>query len=194
MSMSAPAYPFTLEVDGPAPQSRLTVFFRILMAIPHAIILEFLLAAAYVVVLISWFAILFTGKLPAGLATFVTGTLHWFTRYTGYTWLATGQYPPFALGPNDAYPIRLAGEAQTEGRNRITTFFRIFMIIPHAIVLYLLGIALAVVILISWVAALITGSVPSGMHGFIAGFLRWQTRVWAYATLLTDQYPPFSLS
>ena len=194
MSMSAPAYPIGLEVDDAAPQSRLTVFFRILMAIPHAIILEFILAAVFIVSVLAWFAILFTGKYPAGLMNFVVSALHWQTRYTGYLWLLTGKYPPFAMGEDKAYPIRLLAEGQIDGRNRVTVFFRYFMLIPHIIVLYLLGIAGAVVILISWVAALFTGTVPAGMHNFLAGILRWQTRVGAYAYLVTDQYPPFSLS
>ncbi|HNO65504.1 MAG TPA: DUF4389 domain-containing protein, partial [Tepidiformaceae bacterium] len=83
MSVSAPAYPFALDVDPPEKQSRLTVFFRLIMLIPHAIILEFLLVAAYVVMILAWFAILITGKLPGGLGNFVLGSLHWLTRYGG---------------------------------------------------------------------------------------------------------------
>jgi hypothetical protein len=181
-------------VDDPAPQSRLTVFFRMIMAIPHAIILEFLLAAVGVVTFIAWFAILFTGKYPEGLQTFVINALHWQTRYSGYTYLLTGTYPPFAMGADMKYPVRLLAEGQVEGRNQLTVFFRYFMLIPHIIVLYFVGLAAAVVILISWLAALFTGSVPAGLHNFLAGVLRWGTRVGAYALLLTDQYPPFSLS
>lgn len=194
MSVSAPAYPFALDVHPPEKQSRLTVFFRLILLIPHAIILEFLLVAAYVVMILAWFAILITGKLPGGLGNFVLGSLHWLTRYGGYAWLLTGKYPPFALGEDSNYPVRLSGEVQTEGRSRVTVFFRMLMIIPHVIVLYFLNIALSVVVLISWIVALFTGSVPAGLHGFIAGFLRWQTRLGAYAMLLTDQYPPFSKS
>lgn len=190
----APAFPFALDVDDPAPQSRLTVFFRLIMLIPHAIILEFIGAAVSVVTLIAWFAILFTGKHPAGLLTFATNALHWTTRYNAYAWLLTGKYPPFAMGPDTSFPARLSGEGQVEGRNRVTVFFRILMIIPHLIVLALLGIVAAIVILISWIAALFTGTVPAGMHNFLAGVLRWQTRFSAYCELLTDQYPPFSMS
>ena len=68
------------------------------------------------------------------------------------------------------------------------------MVIPHIIVLAVLAIVLYVVYFLSWIIALITGSVPAGMHNFLAGFLRWSSRVNAYYYLLTDQYPPFSLS
>jgi len=190
----APVYPFTLDVDPPAPQSRLTVFFRLLMVIPHAIVVGLLGIVAAVVTLIAWFVILFTGAYPAGMSAFVVNVFHWSARVSGYMYLLTGKYPPFAMGPDTSYPIRFAGEAQAEGRNRLTVFFRVIMIIPHYIILYFLQIAAQIVIFIAWFAALFTGSVPAGMHTFVAGFLRWNMRYYAYAALLTDEYPPFSLN
>lgn len=193
MSM-APAYPFALDVDPAQSQSRLTVFFRLLMVIPHIIIIYFLQIAVQVVTLLGWFAILFTGKYPAGMLSFSVNALHWMTRVNGYMFLLTGAYPPFALGPDDSYAVRLRGEGASEGRNRVTTFFRLFMLIPHIIVLYFVQLAAGIVLFISWLVAIFTGSVPAGMHNFLAGVLRWQTRFSAYAFLLTDEYPPFSLS
>lgn len=190
----APAYPIGLEVDDATPQSRLTVLFRMIMIIPHVIILEFIGVAVSVVTLLAWFAILFTGKYPAGLMNFAINAMHWQTRYSGYAFLLTGAYPPFAMGVDAAYPVRLIAEGQIEGRNRLTVFFRYFMLIPQILVLYFVLIAAGVVLMISWLVALFTGSVPAGMHNFLAGTLRWQTRVGAYGSLLTDQYPPFSLS
>jgi hypothetical protein len=190
----APAYPFGFEADGPAPQSRLTVFLRLLLAIPHAIIVGLLGYALAALTLIAWFAILITGKYPAGMLGFAVNVQHWQSRYNGYVYLLTGQYPPFTLGPDPSYPVRMTGDGVVENRNRLTVFFRIFMIIPHIIVLYLLAIALVVVWVISWFAALFTGSVPAGMHNFMAGCLRWTTRVMNYALLFNDEYPPFSLN
>ena len=194
MSMSAPAYPIGLDVDPAAPQSRLTVFFRYFMLIPHGIIVSALMAVVEVITFLAWFAILFTGKYPAGLLKFSMDTFHWSNRYTGYQWLLTGKYPPFAMGADDSYPIRTTGEGEGTGRNRITVFFRYPLLIPHLVVLSILAVAAIVILAISWLAALITGSVPAGMHSFMAGFTRWSTRVTAYALLLTDKYPPFSLS
>lgn len=193
MSM-APAYPFALDADPPAPQSRLTVFFRIIMVIPHLIIVALLGAVASLITLAAWFIILFTGSYPPGMSSFVMNTLHWTTRANGYMYLLTGVYPPFAMGPDDSYPVRLSGTPQESGRNRMTVFFRIFMIIPHVIILYFIQIAAQVVLLISWFAALFTGSVPPGLHTFMLGYLRWNTRLSAYYMLLTDEYPPFSLN
>lgn len=190
----APAYPFTIDFDPPEPQSRLTVFFRLLLVIPHAIIVGLLGIATQVITLVAWFAILGTGKYPAGMQQFVVNVLHWQLRMTAYQYLLTGKYPPFALGADDSYPARLAGIGEIEGRNRLTVFFRLLMIIPSAIVLYIILIGVMVVYFISWFIALFTGSVPPGMHNFMAGGLRWATRLGVYAMLLTDQYPPFSLN
>ncbi|MGD9933586.1 MAG: DUF4389 domain-containing protein [Dehalococcoidia bacterium] len=194
MSSAPASYPITLDIAPPAPQSRLTVLFRILMVIPHQIVLYFLQIAAQVITLIAWFAILFTGKYPAGMYGFVVGYLRWSSRVGAYTALLTGTYPPFALDDSMAYPVRLSVQPQLEGRNRLTVFFRIFMIIPHVIVLYLVAIVAILALVAAWFVALFTGSVPEGIHNFLAGVSRWSTRVNGYALLLTDEYPPFSLS
>jgi len=190
----APAYPITLEVDPAAPQSRLTVFFRLLMVIPQAIVLAFVGIAAYIVTVIAWFAILITGSYPEGMLRFASGALRWGVRVEGYAYLLTGSYPPFSLEAISDYPIRPGVEGQSANRNRLTAFFRIIMVIPHAIIVQVLGYAVAVVVFISWVAALFTGSVPEGLHNFIAGYIRWYARYIGYAMLLCDEYPPFSLS
>jgi len=71
-----------------------------LLAIPHLIILVFLALAALVVVIIAWFAILFTGRYPEGLFDFVVGVMRWGNRVQGYAFvLITDRYPPFSLNP-----------------------------------------------------------------------------------------------
>ena len=71
-----------------------------LLAIPHYIVLLFLWLAALVSVVITWFAILFTGRYPRGLFEFVDGVLRWTNRVAGYAFiLVTDEYPPFRLSP-----------------------------------------------------------------------------------------------
>jgi len=79
-----------------------------------------------------------------------------------------------------------------ERRNRLTTFFRLLMVIPVAIVLYVFGIVASFAIVIAWFAIVITGRYPQGLYDFVADFNRFLARVTAYAVLLSDAYPPFS--
>jgi hypothetical protein len=97
-SGDAGQYPLTLEVDYDSDLSRWKIFLKWLFAIPHYIVLMFLLLAAYVVIFIAFFAILFTGRYPRGMFDFVVGVARWTTRVNAYAqWLVTDRYPPFTL-------------------------------------------------------------------------------------------------
>ena len=91
-------YPVRLEVDYDENLSRWLIFVKWLLVIPHLIVLLFLFIAAYVVVFIAFFAILFTGKYPRGMFDFVVGVFRWTVRVNAYgQWLMTDRYPPFSL-------------------------------------------------------------------------------------------------
>ncbi len=95
----APApYPVTFDVDYPEKLSRLLIFVKWLLAIPHFIVLYFLQLVANILTLISWFAILFTGRFPRGMFDFLVGVERWSMRANAYAfWLMTDSYPPFSL-------------------------------------------------------------------------------------------------
>ncbi|HET7738443.1 MAG TPA: DUF4389 domain-containing protein [Tepidiformaceae bacterium] len=195
--MSLPAgYPVTVDVDGPQPQNRLSVLLRLLYVLPHLIALYFVGFAAALGWFISWFAILVTGTYPPRILRLTHGFIRWSARANAYALLLTDKYPPFALSDEISYPVRVTMAEQATGRNRLTTFWpiRIIMAIPHLLIVGLLGNAVAVVVLIAWFAALFTGSVPPGLHNFVAGYLRWSTRANAYVYNVTDEYPPFGLN
>ncbi len=192
MTAMPSSYPVQLEVDAAVPQNRLTILFRAILAIPHLIILYGLGIAVMIVELLAWFAILFTGRFPEGLLRFAIGTSRWSARANAYYSLLTEQYPPFSLGEETDYPVRLLVEEQVEGRNRLTTFFRIILVIPHIIVLSILGIIASIVLLAAWLAGIVLGRVPEGLHNFLMGYSRWSARANAYGGLLVDGYPPFS--
>ena len=103
-------YPSTDEeqavrVDFPYPDAKNDInrwlpLVKWLLAIPHYIVLLFLGLAAFVVIIIAWFAILFTGRYPQGLFDFVVGVMRWGNRVQGYAFvLITDRYPPFRLDP-----------------------------------------------------------------------------------------------
>lgn len=198
-------------------RNRLTTAFRPILAIPHAILVGAPMVAAWfwggsnaddgrgtdtgagggvlgvvamVAAVISWFAILFTGRQPHGLRSLAIYYLRWRVHALAYMALLRDEYPPFG---DDAYPVDLDLDPAPAVRDRLSVAFRIFLAIPHLIVVGLLGIGWAIATIIAWVAILITGRFPDGLYDFSAGVLRWTTRVEGYLLLLHDDYPPFTL-
>jgi hypothetical protein len=90
-------YPASVTVVDPAVRDRLTVGLRILLAIPHFIVLAFILTAWWVTTVVSWFAILLTGRYPQGLYEFGVGAFQWYTRVEAYMLLLVDEYPPFSF-------------------------------------------------------------------------------------------------
>lgn len=198
MEAASSAYPAALTVEPPEKIANWRPIVQWILAIPHLIVLEVLGIVASVVALISWFAILFTGKLPEGLA----GVQALYLRYINRTYIYAGflveEYPPFSFDTTGADPgdyprVRTDVVPALEDRNRLTTFFRLILVIPHVFVLAVLGIVAWFAWAIGWVVVIITGKWPEGLRTFVLGFLRWSLRVNAYSFLLTDEYPPFSL-
>ena len=192
--MSSGAYPVSLEVDEPQPQNRLSVLIRIIFAIPAMLFGIVIGIGLQIVALIAWVVILVTGKYPAGMMNFTEGGLRFSSRLSGYLYLLTDKSPSFSLDADPGYPVRLSVQGQIEGRNRLTVFFRLLMAIPHYLILGVLNYVIGVVVFVAWLMALFTGSVAPGLHTFIAGYLRWTMRAQGYVLLVTDEYPPFSLS
>jgi hypothetical protein len=199
-------------------RNRLTSFFRLILAIPHLILVGgpggfgfsipfgvfgkgngtfvgfggngALGLVAGVMAFISWFAIVFTGRQPKGLWDFTHFYLRWRSKAVAYTALLRDEYPPFGDG---AYAVDFGAGEFPATRDRWSVGLRIFYLIPHAVVLFFLGIAWAITAVIGWFAILFTGAYPEGLYRFGIGYLRWSLRVEAYALLMHDEYPPFSL-
>lgn len=197
-------------------RDRLTVAFRIILAIPHLLLVGGPMAAtlwwgwstreglsyelgagggvlgavAAVSAVIAWFAILFTGRYPEGLRGLVVYYLRWRVRAVAYTALLRDEYPPFGDG---LYPAELELAPAPGERRLLTVAFRVILAIPHIIAVWVLGIAWAVTSVVAWFSILFTGRYPGALYRFGVGVLRWNVRVDAYILLLYDDYPPFSL-
>jgi hypothetical protein len=86
--------------DVPRELNRFLPLVKWLLAIPHFIVLAFLWIAVFFVVIVAWFAILFTGRYPRGIFDFVEGVVRWGQRVVAYAFtLVTDRYPPFSLRP-----------------------------------------------------------------------------------------------
>ena len=119
-SSAAATYPVRLEVDDAALQSRLTVFFRVLMIIPHLFVFGLVSIALSFATFVAWIAIVFAGRYPDSLLRFSIGIHRWSARLNAYQYLLTGQFPPFGVEPEESYPVRLSVDEQSRDRNRRT--------------------------------------------------------------------------
>lgn len=140
-SFDVDASPVTLEFDDP-PQGALSrwrvLFWKGVLLIPHVFVLTFLMVGVVVVVFLSWWAILFTGRYPRGMFGFVTGVSRWYFRVLGYFASFNDRYPPFALsaeaGPaaNTTVVINgIIGGLATGGLALLIVLLAIFTGDPH---------------------------------------------------------------
>jgi len=168
-------------------QSRVTIFFRFILALPQLIVVGVIGYAAYVVIFLGWFAALVTGRLPAGFAKFLTGYIRWYTRVLSYVYLMHDQYPPFTLDLDASYPVDVA---VTTGRlNRLSVLFRIILVIPAVIVVTAVGLGWQILSFVFWIITVVKGQMPDSIFGATAAVLRFQTRLIAYFSMVTSVYP-----
>lgn len=199
---AAPAvggYPITLTFDSPGKIARWRPLVHWLLAIPHFIILYVLGLVAEVLAFVAWILGVITGKVPEGILGVIAMYVRYSTRVGAYVSFLKEEYPPFTFStafadPGDDPRVRIDFVPKTEGRNRLTIFFRLLLVIPHIIVLYVIFIAAFFVYIIGFFAVLFTGKWPTGLQNFVVGLLRWNTRLSAYMFLLTDEYPPFGFN
>lgn len=194
-----PAYPASFSFDAPERIANWRPLVHWLLVIPHLLVVTALQRVAQALAVISWFAILFTGRLPTGIARFQAMYIRYAIRTAAFTGFLREEYPPFTLDTTTADPgddprVHVDVDPQIDDRNRLTTGFRLILAIPHLIALTLLTIALAVVAIIGFFTVLFTGQWPDALRTFALGVGRWWVRVQAYMLLLTDDYPPFTLA
>jgi hypothetical protein len=209
------AYPVSIEVQPRlTDRNRLTVAFRIILAIPHLIAVGsvglgvavtssgrdrtsltgetgILGGVAWILAIVSWVTILIGGEHINAIRRFSRFYLRWRVRALAYLMLLEDQYPPFGDG---AYPATLAITDITGPRRRLTVFFRAILAIPHFFVLVFVLLAWWITAFVAWVVILVTGTYPEGLYRFGVGVMRWLIRVEAYMLLLIDDYPPFSFT
>jgi hypothetical protein len=186
MEAQATAHPIGLIVTDDLRRSRLTVFFRLLLVIPHLIWLYLWSIPVAFAVLISWFAALFTGQVPAGLHNFNAAFLRYSTRVTGYLFLLADPWPPFST--SQPYPIDVRVDPPAP-QSRLTVFFRLLLAIPALILVYVFRAVNQIVALLAWFYCLALGKMNEGMRNISAWLLRYEVQTYAYLMLLTGRYP-----
>jgi len=193
------AYPVAVTVTPSAGErDRMTTAFRFFLALPHMILVAgpaafasgLLGSVAAFLAFVNWCAIVFTGQSVSGIHEFTTFFLRWHTRASAYAMLLVDPYPPFG---DAEYPVVVTVDSPPAVRDRVSVGLRLILLIPHLIVLAVITFIWAIVTVVAWFAILFTGHYPDGLQQFAIGSLRWTTRANAYALLLVDEYPPFSL-
>jgi hypothetical protein len=183
-------YPITFEADYEREPGRLSTFFRYFLLIPWIIVGYIYGIAVIVTYIISWFAILITGRYPEGLYNFNSGVLRYGTRVNSYGGLLTDKFPPFGLSPDPTYPVRLQIAPRPEKHSRLKAFFRFVLAIPLFFVAYAIGALHFGAVVASWLTIVFRGYQPAGAHNALVFTTAWQARVGGYLGLLTDVYPP----
>ncbi|WCB93252.1 hypothetical protein DSM104299_01959 [Baekduia alba] len=179
------------EAEYVEKRSRLTTFFRGILAIPHFIVLYVWGILAFFAIVFAWFAIVITGHYPPALYSFVAGLQRYSTAVYGYVALLTDEYPPFS-GDTDNYPARLKIPPPKAEYNRLKTLFRIILAIPVLIIAYAMQIVWEVGAFLAWFVIVVMGKQPKGLQDMIVLGLSYQQRSYAYLTLLTEDWPPFT--
>lgn len=208
--MDNPQYPVRFSVDYPdRTLDRVSTFFRIIVAIPILVVLGAVSAGAW-----EWSSgndnmsgaagaggllffgpllmIVFRQKYPRWWFDWNLELQRFSNRVCVYLALMDDRYP----STDDEQSVHLDYPYPDARRdlNRWLPLVKWLLAIPHFIILVVLNVAAVVVVVVAWVAILVTGRYPWGLFGFVEGAFRWNNRVIGYAlTLVTDAYPPFRL-
>ncbi len=207
--MISPGYPVQFSVDYPDRElDRLTTGFRIFVAIPIFIVLTTVTAGAYqsgsrggfaaagaggILFLGPLLMILFRQKYPRWWFDWNLELMRFSNRFSVYLALMDDHYP--STDEQQSVHLDFPYPVVEQELNRWLPLVKWLLAIPHYIVLFFLGIAAFVVVIVVWFVILFTGRYPRALFDFVEGVIRWNNRVLGYAYLLvTDQYPPFRLT
>jgi hypothetical protein len=179
--------PISIEVDDDLRRSRLTTFFRLLLAFPHLFWLTLWGVLALFAAIANWGATLVRGRPPAALHRFLSAYLRYQAHVYAFITLIANPFPGFA-GSAGSYPAEVAIDAP-QRQNRWTVGFRLLLVLPAWFLAAAYGSVLWTTAVLGWFAALGTGAMPRRLRNTGAHALRYLTQVNGYLFLLTDAYP-----
>jgi hypothetical protein len=173
--------------DDDLRRSRLTVFFRLLLAFPHIVWLLLWQILAWLAAIVSWFCTLASRRTPGWLHRFLSAYLRYQLHVYAFLYLVANPFPGF-VGKAGSYPLELH-VAERARQNRWKTAFRIVLAVPALLLASAYGTLASFVALLGWFSALAHGRVPRGLRNAGVLALRYQSQTLGYALLLTDVYP-----
>lgn len=182
-----PEHPVRIVVNDDLDRPRLTVLFRLFLAIPHFIWLASWSIAAFFAVIVGWVLTLVLGRLPDSLHRFLAAYVRYATHLFAFVYVIGRRFPGFT-GRAGSYGIDVEIDPPTR-QNRWKTLFRFFLSIPALILASALGGVALMIALLAWWYALVTGRMPDGMRDLGAACLRYSAQTYGFLMLLTDRYP-----
>ena len=185
-----PPHPVRLVVYDDLKRSRLTVFFRFLLLIPHFLWIYAWIFQIMFLVFINWFAVLIRARSPEDLHLVLARALRYWTHVNSYWYLTSNPYPHFFGRPGD-HPNDLEIEGPDRQR-RVITLFRLILAIPAYVIAYVFSLVRFFIAIIGWFIAVVIGRMPKGMRDLSAYCLQYEAQTYAYVMLLTDRYPSFT--
>lgn len=183
---SLPPHPVRLELDDDGRRSRLTVAFRLLLALPHLVWLTLWSLVAILAAIANWFVALARGRSATALHRFLAAYVRYSVHLTAFLFLVANPFPGFAGTPG--YPVDVA-IAEPGRQNRWITLFRTFLALPAFLLASALAGALVVVGFLGWFVALATGRMPEGLRHLGAMSIRYQAQTHVYWFVVNDRYP-----
>ncbi len=148
--------------------------------------------AGFIVAVIAWFAIVFTGRYPQALYDFNAGVIRFIARANAFFNLQTDEWPPFGWEEDAGYPIRASVGPSPDRLDRWKTGFRFIVGIPAMFMLYLIGAVWPVAAAVAWFQIVFRKRSAAGTHNVLGWGLAYQLRATAYFLLMTDSLPPVS--
>jgi Domain of unknown function (DUF4389) len=182
-----PEHPVRIVVDDDLVRPRLTVLFRLFLAIPHIVWILLWSIVVFFAAIAGWVLALILGRLPDALHRFLSAYVRYATHLGAFLYLVGRRFPGFT-GRAGSYGIDLAIEPAAR-QSRWKTLFRFFLSIPAFILASTLGGVALVIALLAWWYALVTGRMPEGMRNLGAACLRYSGQTYAFFLLLTSRYP-----
>jgi hypothetical protein len=179
-----------LVIENRPKHSRLTVFFRPLLAIPHVVVVGVWSIFTGILTLIQWVRILVTGSRSESLWNKQQRWLSYATRIKSYQSYLFDSFPAFGGTPKSE-PVTFRVEFEKDAK-RLSALFRFLLAIPAYIILFAISIGANIVLFLAWFALMVVGRFPDGMHSFVLSTRQYSARVSAYIMYITDQYPKFS--
>jgi hypothetical protein len=197
------AYPVNVSYDRAARFNRLWgipvigLFVRMVMLIPHIVVLALLGLWSAVLMLVTWIPVLMLGRFPGWGYRWVGGLLAYSLRVQAYAGYMTSTYPPFSLSA-EGYPVTVRFDEGVRinrlwGIPIIGLVVRWIVLLPHWILLTVLAILAAFLVVFAWLPVLLLGRQADTIYSIVGGYDRWLLRATAYLFFMVDRYPPFSL-